>query len=69
MTTPETKTVFKVRIVYKSGYTHDAEFVKLKINGGVWEWETFGEQNSPIIMGITEVAAVWQLSQREVTCE
>lgn len=57
--------VFKLRVVYKSGYTHDFEATKFKIvPGREAEWTPARHHNKPIHFGIDDVAAVWQLGHR-----
>jgi hypothetical protein len=56
--------VFKIRVVYKSGYTHDLEATKFSVNNGRFSWEGVPAANSPLMFGADEVAAVWQLGVR-----
>lgn len=58
------ETVFKLRVVYKSGYTHDFEATSFKYTNGRYEWSSAHNKNKPVDFGATEVAAVWQLSHR-----
>lgn len=54
--------VFVVRIVYKSGYTHDFEVTSFSIkNGTSFQWTMTGDTNRPVLIGADEIAAVWQL--------
>lgn len=60
-----TKTViFKIRIVYKSGYTHDFECTKFTLKDGTYSWTSIDNRNKPVDLGGTEIAAVWQVGYR-----
>jgi hypothetical protein len=60
-----TKTViFKILVVYKSGYTHDFECTNFKITGGRYDWNRYDDNNKPIFLGVDDVAAVWQVGYR-----
>jgi hypothetical protein len=60
------ETVFKLRIVYKSGYTHTFECVKFKISGNEITWECADStRNRPIKIGVDDIAAVWQVGYRK----
>jgi hypothetical protein len=56
--------IFKVRIVYKSGYTHDFECTKFTLKNGFYSWESCDDKNKPIELGGAEIAAVWQVGYR-----
>ena len=56
--------IFKVRVVYKSGYTHDFEVYNFKIKNGTYEWESVDIHNQPIRIGADEIAAIWQVGVR-----
>jgi hypothetical protein len=63
------KTQFKVRIVYKSGHTQDFwcnSFTISGNNGGPisYKWESVGDI-SPVLLGVDEIAAVWQIATRK----
>ena len=58
------KPIFKIRIVYKSGYTHDFEVYEFKINGGSYRWESVSDDNKPILLGADDIAAVFQIGVR-----
>lgn len=56
---------FKIRVVYKSGYTHDFWVSEFEYaNGNTYTWSTVDSANRPIDFGATEVAAVWQIDHR-----
>lgn len=57
--------VFKVRIVYKSGYTHDFECTDFEISNSQVHWKSVSERNRPIKIGIDDIAAVWQVGYRK----
>ena len=59
------KPVFKIRIVYKSGYTHDFEVYSFTIGGGTYKWESIDINNRPIELGADEIAAVYQIGMRK----
>jgi hypothetical protein len=60
--------IFKVRIVYKSGYTHDFEVKSFEIThramGPLYEWEPIDEQNKPLHIEVGEIAAIYQVGMR-----
>jgi len=60
-----TKQIFMIRIVYKSGYTHDFETYNFKIEDGRYSWEPVSIDNHPLLLGADEVAAVWQVGVRD----
>lgn len=53
--------VFTVRIVYKSGYTHDFRCTQFSYKDGTYMWSSVDNDNKPIDMGGSEIAAAWQL--------
>lgn len=59
------KTVYKVRIVYKSGYTYDFEVYSFTITKGEYNWEPVHPHNRPIMLGASDIAAVYQIGARE----
>ena len=58
--------VFTIRIIYKSGYAIDFDCTEFTITGHQYKWTTYGEGVRPVLLNIDEVAAVWQISHREV---
>ena len=60
--------IFKVRIVYKSGYTHDFEVKSFEITrlatGPLYEWEPVDDHNKPLHIEVDEIAAVYQVGGR-----
>lgn len=62
----ETRTVFTIRINYKSGKTEEFECYKFScIPGKEASWEGAGYP-SPIWLGYENVESIWQISSREV---
>lgn len=59
------ETIFRVRIVYKSGYTHDFECTDFEISGNKVTWASADEGNRPIKIGLDDIAAVWQIGHRK----
>lgn len=59
------ETVFKIRIVYKSGYTHDFECTEFIVEGDGYKWRAIDDRNKPIKLGVDDVAAVWQVGYRK----
>lgn len=58
--------IYTVRIVYKSGYTHDFEVTEFSIKGrGEYEWVAYDDMNKPVKIGPDDIAAVWQVGVRE----
>ena len=56
--------VFRIRIIYKSGYTQDFDCTKFKIDHGGLTWKAVGRAN-PLAIGSDEIAAIWQLGVRK----
>ena len=54
----------KIRIVYKSGYTHDFYVVSFTVDRGNWNWTACGATNKPVLIGVDEIAAVYQVGKR-----
>ena len=59
-------TVYKVRVVYKSGYIHDFETAQFSLKNGVYSCGNYDDTNKPIELGGSEIAAVWQIGYRKV---
>lgn len=62
--------VFKIKIIYKSGATHEFEvtdFSYEETSGGKKvEWDSYSMENQPLSIGLEDIAAVWQVGVREV---
>jgi hypothetical protein len=62
------KTVFTVRVVYKSGYYHDFDVYKLTVKGKTYQWESVDDRNKPIDIatrGADDIESVWQIGVRK----
>lgn len=65
-------TIFTIRIVYKSGYTQDFECTKFVYERNTYsgrialEWAYYGDGPKPLGIGSDDIAAVWEMSKREV---
>lgn len=57
----EKKDKFLVRIVYKSGYTHDFWVYSFDVQGGRYTWHAAELDNQPAVIGVDDIAAVWQI--------
>ena len=57
--------IFTVRIVYKSGYTHDFEVTEFNIVRGNYTWQHVCDANKPILLGVDEIAAIYQVAVRK----
>ena len=57
--------IFKIRIVYKSGYTHDFEVYSFNIKGDRYDWKSVSDENKPILLGVDEIAAIYQIGLRK----
>ena len=57
----EKKDKFLVRIVYKSGYTHDFWVYSFSVKNGTYTWSCVEENNKPVVLGADDIAAVWQI--------
>ena len=56
--------IFKIRIVYKSGYTHDFECTNFTVKNRAYSWVPVDDQNLPLMLGAEDIAAVWQIGYR-----
>jgi hypothetical protein len=56
---------FKIRVVYKSGYTHDFWVKSFNTNGTSFTWDSVEVNNRPLMLGADDVAAVWQIDTRK----
>jgi hypothetical protein len=59
------ETVYKVRVVYKSGYTHDFECTDFEMVDNKIIWSSASESNRPLKIGVDDIAAVWQIGHRK----
>jgi hypothetical protein len=59
--------IFKIRILYKSGYTHDFEVYDFKyVHGSKASWSSVSDENKPLEIGLDDIAAVYQIGLRKV---
>lgn len=56
--------IFTVKIIYKSGAVHTFETTKFTVKGGSYHWENVDNNNKPVVIGVDEIAAVWQVGCR-----
>ena len=62
----KTTNIFKIRIVYKSGYVHDFEVYSFTIKNGEYSWRSADPlNNTPIALGVDDIAAVYQIGMRK----
>jgi len=66
MALPKRRDVFTVRIVYKSGYTHDFDVFSFTKNGRRYEYEPADSVKRPLELGADEIAAIWQIGHKSV---
>lgn len=57
--------VYKIRVVYKSGFFQDFEATDFTIGKGTATWTSAKHKGiKPVLLGLDEIAAVWQLGIR-----
>lgn len=61
----ETKTVYNIRVNYKSGKTEEFECYNFKHTRNEVSWEGIGYP-SPLWFGFENVESIWQVSALEV---
>ena len=61
---PTRKSVYTVRIIYKSGYAQDIDLLDFTMDSGQIKWESIPGQTRPVKIGVDEIAAVYQLRMR-----
>jgi hypothetical protein len=61
------KDVFTVRIVYKSGYTHDFDVFSFSKEGRRYNMEFADPVKRPIDLGADEIAAIWQVGHKVIS--
>ena len=61
--------VYTIRIVYKSGYTHDFDVYSFEVHMSTgqktYSWEAVSVNNSPVVLGGDDIAAVWQVGVKD----
>ena len=55
------KQIFKIKILYKSGATHEIWVEAFKVKDGVYSWKEVDPKNQIIVIGVDEIAAVFQV--------
>lgn len=55
---------FKIKVIYKSGQTHNFWVTEFLFDGVEYKWKTCTDANRPIDFGGAEVAAVWCIGYR-----
>jgi hypothetical protein len=59
--------IYKIRILYKSGYTFDFEAYSFAFTpGSKASWEAVSDENKPIEIGLDSIEAVFQVNVRKV---
>lgn len=57
---------YLIRIIYKSGNVQEFWCKEFTITGNQrCEWQAVDDANKPILLGIDEIAAVWQVGMRK----
>lgn len=63
------KTVYKIKIIYKSGASMEFECVSFSVDFSgskrTFEWQSYGDVK-PIMLSAEDVSSVWQLGSRTV---
>ena len=59
------ETVFKLRVIYKSGYTIDFEVTKYEIGLSTASWTNANDKFRPINLNYEEVASIWKVGERK----
>ena len=63
----EPNTFYNLRVLYKSGYTHDFEVESFKVHGpGDISFVPAKQHNRPLLFGAQHVESVWLIGQRRV---
>lgn len=55
----ENKFIYTIRIVYKSGYTHEFKVYYFNKTAVGWEWEAVEDFNHPVVLGMDNAESVW----------
>jgi len=62
----QTVEVFTIRVIYKSGAIQDFQVTEFSIKAGTYTWTTYGNQVRPLQFGVDDIAAVWQLTTKNL---
>ena len=57
------ETVYTIRVVYKSGFVQDFEATEFAIGGNKAEWVSVGSVK-PVMLGLDDISAAWQIGSR-----
>jgi hypothetical protein len=57
--------IFKLRVIYKSGYAIDFEVTEYEISPTKCSWTSADNNLRPIHMNYDEVAGIWKVGQRK----
>lgn len=70
--TEEKRTIYTIKIIYKSGAIHTFDCYKFDVSGTLGadtnydiQWESVDANNAPLYIGGADIAAVWQVGIRE----
>jgi hypothetical protein len=56
--------IFKLRVIYKSGYAIDFEVTEYEINASRMSWVSADVNTRPLHLNYDEVSAVWKVGER-----
>lgn len=56
--------IYTIRVVYKSGYTHEFDVYSFEMDGSGVRWDAVTHQNQPIKIGVDNIESVWQVGVR-----
>lgn len=54
----------KVRVLYKSGNSHECWMIYFKESDDRYSWETYGSNIRPINIGANEIEAIWRIEAK-----
>lgn len=54
----------KVRILYKSGNSHECWMIYFMLKDNKYSWETYGSNIRPIDIGVGEIEAIWRIEAK-----
>ena len=57
--------VYKLRVIYKSGYAIEFEVTEYEISPEIMKWTSADDNFRPLHMNYDEVAAVWKVGERK----
>ena len=58
-------TVFTIKVLYKSGASHQFDAYEFSIKNGTYRWHSADDRNTPLELGGSEIAAVWQVGHHK----